>query len=446
MKKRIANLVQDGHFMELIKGGGVSLAVKAFAMAIGFVFQWLITRYYGAESLGLLMSSISVLSIVLLAGKLGLDTAFLRFVSQFRAQNDFNGIAIIKKRSLSVIAVSSVAATAVLYFCSEQIANSIFHRPLLAEPIRLISFAIIPMAFYQFHAEGLRGFKRIREYALTYNAGRFIFGSLAFIGAYFIFQTKLHPSTLFAIGTAVTLVFSVWVWRSVFSQALAKNRESKSKNATDFKTIFDLSIPLLLASSTAFLMNWTDTLVLTYFASSEDVAIYTVALKFATVGKLVLMAINSIAAPKFAEFFGANDNKGLGKVVRQSTKLIFWSSVPILLILTLFPSFLLNIYGPEYGAGVTSLLILAVAQFFSAIAGPVGNILQMTGRQKMYQNITIVSTLVHVGLNIWLVPTYGIEGAAIAGFVTTVTRNAFSVWYIKKSYGFLSLYIPLITK
>ena len=92
------------------------------------------------------------------------------------------------------------------------------------------------------------------------------------------------------------------------------------------------------------------------------------------------------------------------------------------------------------------MLIIAVAQFFSALTGPVGNILQMTGRQKVYQNMAIAFTIGHVGLNILLVPRFGINGAAIAGFITIVSRNAFSVWYIKKSYGFLRLYIPLLIK
>ncbi|MFT4680399.1 MAG: O-antigen/teichoic acid export membrane protein [Granulosicoccus sp.] len=446
MHPKLTKLLGDKHFMELMKGGGISMAVKVFAMAIGFVFQWLITSYYGVESLGLLMSSISVLSITLLFGKLGLDTAFLRFVSQFRAQKEFSGIAIIKKKSLTVIAISSVVSTAILYFFSSDIANSIFHRPALAEPLRLISFAVIPMAFYQFYAEGLRGFKRIREYALTYNAGRFIFGSLAFVVAYFIFQTELHPSTLFVIGTVVTLAFSVWIWRSVFTSAIAKNKESKSENATDLKTIFNLAIPLLLASSTAFLMNWTDTLMLTYFSSSENVAIYSVALKFATIGKLVLMAINSIAAPKFAEFYGSGDIEGLSKVVRQSTKLVFWASIPILTVLIIWPKFFLGFYGPEYVVGALSLSILAAGHFISAISGSVGLILQMTGKQKVFQNITVIATILNISLNIILIPIYGIEGAAIAGFVSIVSHNLISVYYIYRTYGFLTLYIPMLTK
>ena len=446
MQERIAKLIRDGHFMELLKGGGLSLIVKVVAMLAGFVFQWLITTYYGSEQLGMLLSSISVLAMVLLIGKLGLDTANLRFVAQYKVQNAFSTIKQIRLKSLPVILVMAILANAALFFLAEILAEKVFQRPDLANPIQLISFAIVPMAIYQFNAEGLRGLKRIKEYAFLANAGRFVFGAIAFVVAFFILRTELEPSVLFVTGCAITAVFSIWLWRKEFEKVLANNPEDESTELVSYNNIFKLSIPLLLASSTAFLMNWTDTLILTYFQPSEDVAVYNIALKFAMVGKVVLMAINSIAAPKFAEFYGQNDLKGLGKVVRQSTKLIFWTSVPLLLLFMLFPGFFLGIYGDEYLAGTTCLMLLAGAQFFSAISGSVGNILQMTGKQQVFQNIILVSMIINVGINLILIPMHGILGAAISGFLTIVLRNLFSVIYIYRSYGFLTLYIPLLTK
>ena len=190
MQQRIARLIKDGHFMELLKGGGLSLIVKVVAMLAGFVFQWLITTYYGSEQLGMLLSSISVLALVLLIGKLGLDTANLRFVAQYKVRNAFNTIKQIRLRSLPVILVMAILANAGLLFLAETVAEKVFQRPDLANPIQLISFAIVPMAIYQFNAEGLRGLKRIKEYAFLANAGRFVFGAIAFVVAFFHPQNR----------------------------------------------------------------------------------------------------------------------------------------------------------------------------------------------------------------------------------------------------------------
>ena len=43
------------------------------------------------------------------------------------------------------------------------------------------------------------------------------------------------------------------------------------------------------------------------------------------------MSVNSIASPKFVEMFAKKDMLGLKKVVHQSTKMIFWSSLPLVI-------------------------------------------------------------------------------------------------------------------
>ena len=57
------------------------------------------------------------------------------------------------------------------------------------------------------------------------------------------------------------------------------------------------------------------------------------------------MSINSIASPKFAEKFYNNDFIGLKKISNQSTKLIFVSSIPLIILSFLFPKLLLGIFG-----------------------------------------------------------------------------------------------------
>ena len=46
------------------------------------------------------------------------------------------------------------------------------------------------------------------------------------------------------------------------------------------------------------------------------------------------MSVNSIAAPKFSEIYASGDLELLKKIVKQSTKTIFWVSIPVLIIIT----------------------------------------------------------------------------------------------------------------
>ena len=105
-------------------------------------------------------------------------------------------------------------------------------------------------------------------------------------------------------------------------------------------------------------MSWTDKLMLGNMTTPEDVGIYHTAFKLSMFAAVALMSINSIASPKFAEMFAKNDMEGLKKVVHQSTKMIFWTSVPLIAIFFIFPELFLGWFGKEFKVGVTAFIFL----------------------------------------------------------------------------------------
>ena len=160
------------------------------------------------------------------------------------------------------------------------------------------------------------------------------------------FQRQIAPIIAYTTSLIFVSFLSLVVWLKNSKLNLIAN-----KNSLKLKDILDVSLPMLLSSSLFLIIQWTDTIMLGIFRTETEVGVYNVALKVAMLTSVGLFAINSIAAPKFAEFYGKEDMKGLGKVAQQSTKLIFWSSFPILLILFIFPSFILGVFGEEFKVG-----------------------------------------------------------------------------------------------
>jgi len=196
---------------------------------------------------------------------------------------------------------------------------------------------------------------------------------------------------------------------------------------------------MLLSSSLALIMGLTDTIMLGMFRTEEEVGIYNIALKLSMITSITLMAINTIAAPKFAEFWGKKDLDGLAKVAQQSTKLIFWTSFPVLILFLFFPKPILGVFGEEFKTGALALIILTIGQFVNAAAGSVGYILNMTGKQKFVQNIIFIGALINIILNYLLIPIFGIIGAALASAVSMIFWNimfSIKVKYILKTWIF----------
>ena len=98
----------------------------------------------------------------------------------------------------------------------------------------------------------------------------------------------------------------------------------------------------------------------------------------------------------------------------------------------LFKDIILGIFGEEFNLGSTALIILCIGQLFNAICGPVGSILQMTGRQKAFQNILFIALIINITLNILLVEKHGINGVATATAISLTFWNIASVIYIRK--------------
>jgi O-antigen/teichoic acid export membrane protein len=173
------------------------------------------------------------------------------------------------------------------------------------------------------------------------------------------------------------------------------------------------------------------------------VGYYAIAVKLATLTTFILSAINSMAAPKFSELFHSGNLPELFYVAKKSTKLIFWTTLPILLGLLSFGHPTLSIvFGRDFVVAYPALVLLVVGQFFNSISGSTGVFMNMTGNEKVFKNIMMFSAALNVFLNLLLIPKFGIKGAAIAAMTSLITWNSITLLFIKKKFGKTTGYFP----
>jgi O-antigen/teichoic acid export membrane protein len=189
-----------------------------------------------------------------------------------------------------------------------------------------------------------------------------------------------------------------------------------------------------------YLLNYTNVIMLGIMSNNTQVGIYNIAYKIGSVGFLVIVSVSTIMTPKIAEFYGKGDFDQLKKLTHNSTRLVALFSLPIVLCLILFSSSILSFWGLEAISGKTTLIIVSTGVLFSAMAGNVDQILNMTENQNIFRNITIFSFLVNLILCYVLIPKYNIEGAAIASLTTNILINVLCLYYIKKKLGFYTLF------
>tara|TARA_B100001758_G_C18393442_1_gene604405 strand:- start:424 stop:1779 length:1356 start_codon:yes stop_codon:yes gene_type:complete len=451
MLDRINRIFKDEDFVEIFKGSSVSFLLRFGGLFIGYILTLLIANLFGAKGLGEYILAITVLELFTLCAKLGFDTTSIRFIASYAIKNKWNSIFHLRRKMLAVLSVSSLLASCLMYYFSDLLSVLLSTN---ASYIQLSSFFILPLSFFVLHYQSLRGLKRIAEFSFFYRMSRGLFAVISITILYQFNQSKdiaLYSYLISILIVSILSFLSFRYWLNIRS----KNKQSAVLEVMKYSTLFKISIPLMFAQSVQFIMAWTDKLMLGYFTDSTEVGLYHTAFKLSMFAAIALMSINSIASPKFAEMFAKQDMQGLKKVVQQSTKMIFWSTLPLVFIFFIFPEFLLGLFGEEFKVAVITFIILSFGRLISSFCGSVGNILQMTGYQKEFALILFCAATLNVLLNIMLIPERnffgingldGINGAALASMSSMIFWNISMVFVVKKKLGFYTFYIPFIKK
>ena len=189
-------------------------------------------------------------------------------------------------------------------------------------------------------------------------------------------------------------------------------------------------------------MSWAGTLILAAYNSEADVGVYNALIRISAFTNITILAINSLAMPRFAEAFALGKLDSLKSHAKEVSRLIFITSIPAFILLFFFPEWILSIFGKEFPGNETALYVLLAGQFIVAFTGLPSQILNMTGRQHILRNIAVFSAIVNVLACIILVPKYGIMGTCIAQFMGIFAWNFLSVLSVKKQFGFFTFFNP----
>ncbi|MBT6456251.1 MAG: hypothetical protein HOK37_12010 [Gammaproteobacteria bacterium] len=114
-------------------------------------------------------------------------------------------------------------------------------------------------------------------------------------------------------------------------------------------------------------------------------------------------------------------------------------ALPAFLLCLFFPQQLLLIFGTDYQQADSLLMILAFAQFINVFTGSNGYILMMTGHEREFRNIALLSAVLTVILSFILIPFFGAIGAAIATVLGFLTKNFGGTWIAYKKTKVLSI-------
>ncbi|PJF39286.1 MAG: hypothetical protein CUN55_14790 [Phototrophicales bacterium] len=411
---------------DILRESGVVFLLRLLGVAAGFGFNVVLARVLGAEGAGLYFLAVTVLAIATVFGRMGLDSAMLRFVASNAALGRWERVAGVYREGFLSAIVASMVVTGVIFVGAPFLASRVFHEPLLVTPIRVITLAITPFSLFTLYAEMLKGLKRSAAGVVVQSV------SVPLLGLLLVLVLAPRYGVAGAVIAYVSAVFialalGAFLWRRAVPQI-----HGLSASSFDRSVLWATSMPLFGVSVINLAMNWSGTLALGIWADPKDVGLYGIANRTVMLLNFILATANVIVSPRFADQFARGNRQGLTSLFLRSVAVMgVVSLIPVLLFISA-PSFVLSLFGHEFAAASPLLVILVIGQFVNVLAGSVGPLLIMTGHERVLQSIMLRSALVFVVLTIYLTYSYGAIGAAFASTVNLVVLNLLGLYAVQK--------------
>jgi O-antigen/teichoic acid export membrane protein len=396
----------------IAKGSVILFVGLLLSKALFYIYRVIIARYLGSGDYGLIAISLAFLEFMFILANLGLSAGIIRYVPYFRGREDYARLKGVITTTLKVVIPISVGISAIIFIFSDMISVKFFRDPELSSVLRIIIIALPFWALLRITVQVFYSFKKA-EYVAAIDL---ILKSVVLVGL----TVVLLMAHLGVVGAAVAYTITI-ILTSVLALFYLEKKlfpifRTKIVSIKMRGELFRYSFPLFLESFVTVVLKNTDTLMLGYFLTMEEVGIYNAAMPTAKLLFLFSGILIPMYLPVLSELYSKNQRREFNETIGTVARWIFLSSLPFFLIMVLFPTQVLSIlFGSEYSRGSAALLILSIGIFVFVTVGTVNRpVLSVYKMTKLLLYITLGMSVLNVISNYFLIPFLGIEGAAVA--------------------------------
>lgn len=405
--------------LNIAKGAWVVLLAIAGGMALAFGGRLLLTHLYTAKEFGVFSLAWIILNISSLLALLGLQESVPQRIAYYKSANNPKGVAVTIGHSLSGALLTSSAISLTLFIGAPSIAG-LLKEELLVSVLRAFAIALPFLVLTHLLAAIFRGFGKIKPKVIFFDLLRNGLFPLALLPLSMLLGVPFKDAMyIFVITYVITgLAFLVYC-KGRLPRPLGNDSEVTRKS------LFAFSLPVLALVTTSNIITWTDTLVLGFYQTTRIVGIYNGAW---TIAQLLLLPVTAIAflfLPTAARLYQQGRIQSLKRSYIVVTR---WSVVlasPLLIACWVVPQFVLGtLFGSEYAEASNALRILSIAYALRFLMGPSYAALTAVDKTKQMLRASVLGVALSIGLNILLVPVWGMIGAAVS---TTIASAAVQV-------------------
>ena len=395
----------------LKRSGSHIMAASVVSRLLSFFASWIALQLIPDKELGVVIYAFQIILFIAPVANLGLNQGLIRYGAFLKTEKEkmsfFNYIL---KRGVIITSLFALLISVVSFFID-------FKIPKTSSYLQLLSVSFITQFLFQVTQIQFRLLKKNKSFAYAEFIYNILLVSLVFILSYYFKE----------LGYAIALIITPFL---AFLINLKKTRVRQTEKIKfDFIniTFWRYGFFASMATVTTTLLVSIDILLIgNLIPNIEMVTIY----KYVSLIPYSLIFISQVVmTTDFVEFTeNVKNKKYIYNYIFSYIKIFSIISVTCLFVIFVFGKFLLSLFDDSYVAYFPTLIVLTIGVMGIMILRTVfGNLLSSIGRVSDNFTITLIAVILNVISNYYLIPIYGIFGAAIT--------SAFLMWFT----GFLCM-------
>lgn len=393
----------------------MSFALQITGMALSFVLSIVVVNYFGEKVYGDYTLAFSIIELLGVFAMLGFNQFFLIHIPKLLDNSS-------KITAIYTSGKKTVLLTSILF--------------------GLILFGISFLDLPYFESDTARFFFRFG--ALTMPL--FAFGNLqsSFLNSIKLSNLSqwndklIKPIVLIVLVVLIAFLgnSSEWLLYAYVLSVLAGvllNFRFVSKNFSFTKPI-DISDEfaikkraltlIVIISFITLIASKTDMYMLGWISGSEYSGLYNVYFKLSGLVSIGLSSSLVIIMPLLSEKLSKFQLKEARQMLKSTSRLTLGMGVLAFATIFLVAPYFLKIYKSElFQNNITALYIFCFASLVNLLSGPSGALLTAGNKLKLLVLAHSTALVINVALNILLIPSFGIEGAAWATLASQICVN-----------------------
>ncbi|NGM67551.1 oligosaccharide flippase family protein [Natronolimnobius sp. AArcel1] len=410
----------------IVRGFKATLVARAIYMVSSALLMFVLARFLlDPDGYGALYWAIGILAIVQLFADVGLGKSVARYISEYSEKDPGQIPHLLRSTIAYKLVIIAIVAYALLLF-HEQIAVML-GEPSAAPFLAAGVLYIVVNSFNSFTQVAFQGFNHLQYSAATQAIGGamrlifaviFVMAGFGALGALFGYIVGYAIAAAFGLGILYFKFYRTYDPAEEYEQGLSRR-------------LLEYSVPLTATRSANVVDKQIDTVLVGVFLTPTAVAFYTLAKQITDFVLAPAESLGFTISPNFGEY-KANGNLAEARQIYETSLLntmLLYIPAAVGLAIVAGP-FITMIFGADYAGAIVVLQVLTAFVVLQAITNLTSDSLDYLGRARSRAIAKGVTAAANLVLNIILIPTMGVVGAAVATVATHSVYVAVNVYIV----------------